>query len=152
MEPSNDPGLADPKDKVILIVEDDESQRMLMKHIIEKEGFRVEEANDGASAVKQITKAKPDLVILDLMLPGKGGVEILRDLQAEGIGDVPVIIITARMMAPGALEMIRHEPNVREVMTKPAHPVKLPAIMHTLLKTKPPVKERTAHPWQRTSF
>ncbi|MBI3550577.1 MAG: response regulator [Elusimicrobia bacterium] len=145
-----DENLAEPKDKLVLIVEDDEPQRYLIKAIVVKEGFQVDVAVDGPAAMKKIAAKTPDLIILDLMMPGKNGVEVLRDLQSEGVAGIPVIILTARMMDPAALEILRQEPSVKEVMTKPPHVTKLPAALHSLMSTKAPPKPPASDVWRHS--
>ena len=72
-EGQSGPELAEPKDKVILIVDDDESILDLLEHLIKREGFRVERAADGPEALRKVPALNPDLIILDFMLPGLGG-------------------------------------------------------------------------------
>lgn len=80
--------------KSILIVEDDDSQRMLYETEIAEMGYGVKLASDGDEAVEAVKKSKPDLVILDLMMPRKHGLDALREiLSAEPT--TPVIINTA---------------------------------------------------------
>lgn len=133
---------ARPQDKLVLLVEDDESQLDLARHLIAKEGFRLCEATSGRAALRMVQEQSPDLIILDLMLPGLGGYEVLRELQAGGFGDIPVVIMTARTMDAKSVEMIKLEPNVKEFFKKPPNSA-FGYRLHGLLKTRPP--ERT-HP------
>lgn len=134
---SDEASLSRPDEKLVLIVDDDESQMELLDHIVRKEGFRVEHAINGTDAISKIEALSPHAVLLDLMLPGMGGYELVRELQAKGLGDAPVIIITAREMDPKTIEMIRAEPNVRDVFKKPPSPTILSVALHSLLKTRP---------------
>lgn len=129
--------MEDPGSKTVLIVDDDEGQRDLLKYIVTKEGFRAAIATNGPEAFKQVESLLPDAILLDLMLPSMGGYEIVRELQARGSGDVPVIIVTARSMDDKAAGVIKQEPNVRELIAKPPQPSKLAAQLHTLLGTAP---------------
>ena len=64
--------------KKILLVEDDRDIVNLVKHYLEKEGFRVIDASDGAKGLEKLQHEKIDLAILDVMLPGLGGIEVLK--------------------------------------------------------------------------
>lgn len=80
--------------KTILVAEDDDKTAALVALYLEREGFQPIVANDGKSAVTMAEKKKPDLVILDLMLPIWNGWEVCRRLRE--ISDVPIIMLTAR--------------------------------------------------------
>jgi CheY-like chemotaxis protein len=127
----------EPGSKTVLIVDDDEGQRDLLKYIVTKEGFRAAVAKDAPEAFKHVEALTPDVILLDLMLPSMGGYEIVRELQARGSGDVPVIIVTARSMDAKAAGSLTQEPNVRELISKPPQPAKLAARLHSLLGTTP---------------
>ena len=74
---------------------------------------------------------------MDLMLPGKGGYEVVRDLQATDAARVPVVVITGRTIDRKNMEMIKNEPNVRDFMQKPLRPTMLATAPHSLLQTRP---------------
>lgn len=126
-----------PADKLVLLVDDDESLLDLMEHVVKKEGFRTDRAADGLEALRKVEALDPDLLVLDFMLPGMGGFEVVRQLQAMGCGSVPIIIVTGRQMDRQSVEMVRQEPNVREFMEKPVRPAALSAAMHRILRTAP---------------
>lgn len=130
-----------PADKLILIVDDDESVRELIEFIIKKEGFRIEKASDGEEALTKARTVNPDLILLDLMLPKFGGFEILRELQSDDTGTIPIVIITGRYTDRSTSEMIKQEPNVRDFIEKPVKPQVLTSLVHKLLHTQPPVKK-----------
>ncbi len=79
----------------VLVVDDEESLVRLITYNLIKDGFDTLQANDGREAWNLIMQEKPDLIILDLMLPGKDGLEICRDLRRENI-NTPIIMLTAR--------------------------------------------------------
>ena len=81
--------------KRILIIEDDVAILRGLKDNLEYEGYGVLSATDGEQGYALIREKKPDLVILDLMLPRLGGYEVCRKVRAEG-GNVPILILTAR--------------------------------------------------------
>jgi DNA-binding response OmpR family regulator len=80
---------------LLLLVEDNEDLAFGISRSLESEGHRVEVAGDGRSAVERAVAIKPDLIVLDLMLPGLSGFDVLQRVRAGGV-DAPVIILTAR--------------------------------------------------------
>jgi DNA-binding response OmpR family regulator len=80
--------------KRILVVDDEEGIRQLYQEELEEEGYKVELAERGEEALEKISKAKPDAVILDLKMPGMGGLEVLERIREQD-KDLPVIICTA---------------------------------------------------------
>lgn len=127
--------------KTVLIVEDDIGVMEFLKIIVAREGFKVEDAYDGQEGVQKARSVLPDLILLDLMLPKSGGFEIARELQNEETGAIPVVIMTGRMMDRSTSEMIKQEANVREYLEKPIKTEVLAALLHRLLKTRPPVRK-----------
>ena len=125
-------------DKLIMIVDDDDSVRELLEFVVHKEGFKIATAADGEEAVNSIQKGQPDLIILDLMLPRYGGFEVLRRLQSGETARIPIIIITGRYTDRSTAEMIRQESNVVDFLEKPIKPAVISAALHKVLKTKPP--------------
>lgn len=128
---------ADPAAKLILLVDDDESLLDLMDHVVKKEGFRTDRAVDGLEALSKVTALHPDLIVLDFMLPSMGGYEALRELQARGCGDIPIVIVTGRLMNEQSIEAVRREPNVKEFMQKPIRPAALVAALRRILAASP---------------
>jgi len=133
-----DEGLAKSSDKLVMIVDDDESVRDLLEFVVKKEGFRVETAGDGEEGLNKIQAMLPDLILLDLMLPRYGGFEVLRQLQGGATAKIPIVIITGRYTDRTTAEMIRQESNVMDFMEKPLKPAVLAMTLHKLLKTRPP--------------
>jgi len=81
----------------ILVVEDEAPLLTLLRYNLEKQGFRVEEAADGQEALLRVAEARPDLVLLDWMLPALSGIEVCRQLRRRpGTRDLPIIMVTAR--------------------------------------------------------
>ncbi len=78
----------------ILVVDDEPMVREVVARYIELDGHRVHEASDGDEALAWLERNRPDLVVLDVMLPGVDGLTILRRLREDG--DVPVVLLTAR--------------------------------------------------------
>jgi two-component system response regulator ArlR len=80
----------------ILIVEDDKELSNIMQLELIHEGFEIDTAEDGRSALEKISVSKPDLILLDVMLPRLSGLEVLRKIRNETDTDLPVILVTAR--------------------------------------------------------
>jgi len=81
--------------KTILIVEDDKFLRELIVQKLLKEGYDISEAIDGEEGIKKIKTEKPDLILLDLILPGIDGFEVLSRMKAdEKLAKIPVIILS----------------------------------------------------------
>jgi two-component system response regulator RegX3 len=78
----------------VLLVEDEESLADAIKYALEREGIDCTIQNDGAKAVEFARSYQPDLVLLDLMLPGMSGVDVCRSLRKQG--ETPIIIVTAK--------------------------------------------------------
>ena len=85
-----------PKDK-ILVVDDEEDILELVKYNLEREGFQVKCVESGEKAMARIRQEAPDLVVLDLMLPGIDGLEVARRLkQDQKYAGIPIIMLTAK--------------------------------------------------------
>ena len=78
----------------ILVVDDEQSISEVVSLYLTRSGYEVKVVHDGKAALQALTQYKPDLVVLDLMLPGIDGWEITRRLRAEG--NTPIIMLTAR--------------------------------------------------------
>ena len=81
----------------ILIIEDEEDLRELVRYNLEREQFTVTEAGSGEEGLRTALKKKPDLILLDLMLPGKDGLQICRELKrSDDTASIPVVMMTAK--------------------------------------------------------
>jgi len=82
---------------LVLLVEDDPALQVMMRYNLDKLGYRVETASDGEGALALLERARPDVVVLDWMLPGVSGLDVCRAIRANpALRDVPVIMLTAR--------------------------------------------------------
>ena len=80
----------------ILVCDDDEGLRELMKVTLEPAGYRFVEASDGEAALQALATEPPDLVLLDVMLPGYSGIHVLEAMRSdEALRSVPVIVVSA---------------------------------------------------------
>jgi DNA-binding response OmpR family regulator len=84
----------DYSNKTILIIEDEDALQAAFKKGFEARGFKVVTANDGRDGFELIKNVRPDIVILDLIMPNMNGEEVLQAMHDQGINDVPVIVVT----------------------------------------------------------
>ncbi len=81
--------------KKILIVEDEEIIYSLLEKKLTGEGYEVSIAKDGVEGLEKMKEVKPDLILLDIIMPKKGGFEVMEEMQKEeGLKDIPVIVIS----------------------------------------------------------
>lgn len=86
--------------KEVLLIEDEPNIIEAIRFILSRDGWRVSTHSDGRTAFDKLCQKQPDVVILDVMLPGRSGYEILRDIRAQnGFGDLPVLMLTAKGQA-----------------------------------------------------
>lgn len=103
--------------KKIAIVEDNPDNRLLLQVLLE-ERFDLDEYEDGASALKGITQSPPDLVLMDISLPGMDGTEVLRLLRVDpAVPAMPIIALTAHAMAGDRERLL--EAGFNDYITKP---------------------------------
>ena len=81
-------------DKSVLIVDDDKKLRDLLTEYLTPYGFRISTLPDGTKILKAIRTTRPDIIILDIMMPKKDGLEVLKEIRMDST--VPVIMLTAR--------------------------------------------------------
>ncbi len=82
-------------EKTILLVEDDKFLRELISRKLSGEGFKIEEAVDGEAGLKKLEEIKPDLILLDLILPGLDGFEVLERIKDNpSVSEIPVLILS----------------------------------------------------------
>jgi phosphate regulon transcriptional regulator PhoB len=119
--------------KKILIVEDELDLVKLLKYNLEREGFKVSTATDGSVAMAEMRRDEPDVVILDLMLPGMDGLEVCRQLRRnEKFNRIAVLILTAR--GDEADRVVGLELGADDYVTKPFSMRELVARVRALLR------------------
>ena len=117
--------------KTVLIVEDEPGISMALRDELEFEGFRVLLAEDGPSGLRTMVGDLPDVVLLDLMLPGKNGFEICREARKAGV-NAPIIMLTAR--TEGADKVRGLELGADDYVTKPFQLSELVARIRAVLR------------------
>jgi two-component system response regulator MprA len=96
----------------ILVVDDDRDTRSCLERVLSDEGYQVETVVDGAEALASIARARPGLIVLDLMMPKLSGHDVLRELK-KAVHPIPVVVITAAHNA--------HSSPGLPVLVKPLH-------------------------------
>ncbi|HZU07435.1 MAG TPA: response regulator transcription factor [Chloroflexota bacterium] len=114
----------------VLVVDDEKHIVQLVKLYLSNEGYHVEVAYDGQEALEKARLLRPDLIVLDLMLPGTGGLEVCRQLRQES--DVPIIMLTARDEPEDRVAGL--ELGADDYVTKPFNPRELAARVKAVLR------------------
>jgi DNA-binding response OmpR family regulator len=114
----------------VVVIEDEETIASAVAARLRSEGFTVEVAGDGPSGVSLVERVKPDLVVLDLMLPGFDGLEVCRRIQKDR--PVPVLMLTARDSETDLL--VGLAVGADDYLTKPFSPRELVARVHAILR------------------
>jgi two-component system, OmpR family, alkaline phosphatase synthesis response regulator PhoP len=119
--------------KRVLVVDDDEKTVELVKLYLSRDGYKVFTACNGIDALDSARKNHPDLIVLDLMLPGISGLEVCRTIRKES--DVPIIMLTARSTDEDKLTGL--EIGADDYVTKPFSPKELAARVRVVLRRLP---------------
>ena len=119
----------------ILTVEDDERIRTAVKLALEDEGWTVDEAGSGEAAIEMFHRSAPDVVLIDIMLPGIDGFELCRNLRR--LSDAPIVMVTARNDTHDVVAGL--EAGADDYLTKPFAPKELSARIRALLRRTRPI-------------
>lgn len=127
-------------DSVILLVEDEKKIRDMVAQHLRQEGFAVAMADDGIAALQMWEDIKPDLIVLDMMLPRLSGWDVLKKIRQKNT--TPVIVLTAR--ADEVDKLLGLELGADDYMTKPFSPRELSARIKAVLRRSRPMEQQTA--------
>jgi two-component system alkaline phosphatase synthesis response regulator PhoP len=117
----------------ILVVDDDREIVRLLRASLEQAGYQVFAAYDGETALHILRRERPDLVVLDLMLPDRDGWDVTRVMQGDStLADTPIIMLTARVEHPDRI--VGLELGADDYVTKPFHPGELLARIRAVLR------------------
>ena len=116
--------------KKILIVDDDENIAELISLYLTKEGYDTEEAHDGETALERFPEYRPDLIVLDLMLPGVDGYQVCQEIRAHS--DVPIIMLSAKGEVFDKVHGLKL--GADDYMEKPFDPTELVARVNAVLR------------------
>lgn len=107
-----------PNIRNILIVDDSRTEQVYLSEILNAEGYHCQFANDGSEALKKIEQSPPDLVLLDVVMPGQNGFQITRLLSRDtALGRIPVILCTSKDQATDKLWGLRQ--GAKDYLVKP---------------------------------
>ena len=129
---------------LVLVADDDPNIVRLLTLYLDKAGFRVAQAADGDATLRQIRDASPDLLVLDVMMPGPDGLDICRTVRRAS--DLPIIILSARTSDVDKIAGLQF--GADDYVTKPFNPVELVARVQSVLRRSarrtdaPPVQSR----------
>ena len=119
----------------ILLVDDEEDILEFLSYNLKKEGFRIDTANNGISALKKLEKSKPDLIILDVMMPEMDGIEVCEKIrEQDNFDDVLILFLTAR--SEEYSELAGFSAGADDYITKPIKPKLLVSRVNAILKRK----------------
>src|SRR5439155_9723370 len=125
---------------LVTVIEDDKDIRELLRYNLERAGFRVQALGDGEAGLAAVFKVRPEALVLDLMLPGLNGLEILREVRGEpATRDLPVLVLTARGAEMDKL--LGFERGADDYVTKPFSPREVVARLQALLRRSRPERE-----------
>jgi DNA-binding response OmpR family regulator len=125
----------------VLVVDDDPTVSDVVRRYLEQDGCRVRLAADGADALGAVADEQPDLVVLDIMMPGIDGLEVCRRLR-RSLPHLPVIMLTAR--GDEADRVIGLETGADDYVTKPFSPRELALRIRSVLRRSVPAPDGTA--------
>jgi PAS domain S-box-containing protein len=126
--PANNPG-------VVLIVDDSEDNRLLLSSQLKMQGYEILQAEDGAEGIEMVRRERPDLVLLDIMMPGMSGFEVCSQLKSDPqTAGIPIIIVTALREVEYRIQGI--EAGADEFLSRPHHREELLVRVRSLLQLK----------------
>lgn len=134
--------MAEPSRGTVLVVDDEPTIVEIVGRYVERAGFAVERAGDGPEALRLAELHRPDLVVLDVMLPGLDGIEVMRRLHERPGPPTPVILLTARGEENDRLVGLRH--GADDYVVKPFSPKELVARVEAVLRRASPPAEEDA--------
>lgn len=123
-----------PPELQVLIVDDEEAVRAILSFALVQEGYKVKTARDGAEALKLVKQQEPDIIILDLMLPGMDGIELC--WRIRDFSDVPILMLTALHEEPDKVWAFKA--GADDYLTKPFSVRELLARLKAILRRRSP--------------
>jgi two-component system alkaline phosphatase synthesis response regulator PhoP len=117
---------------IILVCDNEDVLRALVRAALDGAGYQVVEARDGDESLELARSVKPDLILLDMMMPGRTGVEVLGQLRREdALASTPVVMLTARAQASDRATAL--DAGATRFLAKPFSPMALAALVEELL-------------------
>ena len=129
---------ASPHADKIIVVDDDQRIRDLLHRYLSEAGFEVSAAEDAKDLSQMLLHTVPDLIVLDLMMPGEDGLSVCRRLRASGL-KTPIIMLTAK--GEDVDRIVGLEVGADDYLAKPFNPRELLARIHAVLRRRPPQED-----------
>jgi two-component system, OmpR family, response regulator MprA len=126
----------------VLLVDDDAPIRRMLERTLSAEGYKVAAAADGGAALAQVERSMPDVIVLDVAMPGLDGLAVMRRLRAKGL-QVPVLLLTARDALRDRVAGL--DAGADDYLVKPFEVEELTARIRALLRRNQPPGEQLAH-------
>jgi twitching motility two-component system response regulator PilG len=131
--------------RIVLVVEDSQTSRKVITMLLTRKGYGIQEAKNGEEALAKLSEGRPDLVLLDLMLPDMSGYDVLAKVRnSPATADIPVIMLTGKSNPADRMKGLHHGSN--EYVTKPFDPAKLLAILENYLDRPLAKRQAPEHP------
>ncbi len=123
------------KDLRILVADDDRDFADSIAEILQMRGMKVEIVLDGQQAVDRVMSNDVDVLIMDLCMPKKDGMDVIRELRSKG-QEIPTIILTARADRDNVMSVQEEESSIKGVLTKPLNPAVLLKLVDDAISPK----------------
>ena len=115
----------------VLVVDDSKTELMALSDILQKQGMQVRTAENGEEAMKRLAEDKPDLILMDVVMPGQNGFQLTRAITRDPqYADVPIIMCTSKSQETDKVWGLRQ--GARAYITKPVDPAELQAKIDAL--------------------
>jgi DNA-binding NtrC family response regulator len=135
---ANRPVSAESDDR-ILLVEDDAAQRVGLQQLLTSWGYTVDVASNGVEALAKVTEARPTIVLSDLIMPGMGGLDLLKKLKQQEELDLTVVLMTAQGTVESAVEAIKV--GAYDYLTKPVDPQRMKILLDQIIQRHDTLRE-----------
>jgi len=120
-------------DKNVMVVEDNEKNRKLMRVVLKAKGYNIIEAATGEEALNLLKNQKPDIILMDIQLPGIDGLTLIKQIKASVITkDIPIIAVTAYAMKGDEQKIL--DTGCNAYVSKPINTQELPLIVEKYIK------------------
>jgi len=130
-------------EKTVLIIEDEEDAAELFAEMMRVSGYRVLTTSKSAPAIAMMTTEKPDIILLDIMMPEISGLDILRQMRRDpALANIPVIVVTAKSMPSDIKNGM--EAGASTYLTKPVGYLELKEAVERILANNPPANKPAA--------
>lgn len=120
-------------DKNVMVVEDNEKNRKLMRVVLKAKGYNVIEATTGEEALNLLKNQKPNIILMDIQLPGIDGLTLIKQIKADSVTkEIPIIAVTAYAMKGDEQKIL--DTGCEAYMSKPINTQELPLVIEKYIK------------------